>query len=69
MTDRIQRMLRLPEVLAARGNISKSTLYADIRAGKFPKPVKIGPRISAWPESDVVAEQRTKIAERDKAAA
>ena len=69
MTGQIQRMLRLPQVLAARGNISKSTHYADIRAGKFPKPVKLGPRISAWPESDVLAEQRAKLVERDKAAA
>jgi prophage regulatory protein len=67
MTDRIERMLRLPEVLAVRGGTSKSKLYADIRAGRFPKPVKLGPRVSAWLETDVLAEQQTKIAERDKA--
>ena len=69
MSGQIKRMLRLPEVLVARGNISKSTHYADIRAGKFPKPVKLGPRMSAWPESDVITEQQAKLAERDKAAA
>jgi prophage regulatory protein len=64
----LQRKLRLPEVLQVR-RCSKSQHYADIRAGRFPKPVKIGPRISAWPESDVLAEQRAKLAERDKAQA
>jgi prophage regulatory protein len=67
MTDQIQRMLRLREVLRFRG-CSKSQHYADIKAGKFPKPVKIGPRSSAWPESDLLAEQQAKIAERDRAA-
>jgi prophage regulatory protein len=67
MTDQIQRMLRLREVLRLRG-CSKSQHYADIKAGKFPKPVKIGARASAWPESDLLAEQRAKLAERDKAA-
>jgi prophage regulatory protein len=65
MTEAIKKMLRLPAVLAARG-CSKSKLYADIKAGVFPAPVKIGPRISAWPESDVEAEQRVRIAERDR---
>jgi prophage regulatory protein len=65
MTDQIQRMLRLPEVLRLRG-CSKSQHYADIKLGRFPKPVKIGARASAWPESDVRAEQQAKIAERDR---
>jgi prophage regulatory protein len=69
MTDRIKRMLRLPEVLVARGNISKSKHYSDIRAGRFPKPIKLSTRVSAWTEEDVVTEQREKIAERDRATA
>ena len=63
-----QRMLRLPEVLHRRG-CSKSKHYADIKAGRFPKPAKIGPRISAWPESDLVAEQQAVIAARTEPAA
>lgn len=32
---------------------SKSSIYADIKKGVFPPPVKIGPRISRWREEDV----------------
>lgn len=36
-----KRFLRLPEVLAIFG-IKKTTLYAGIKAGIYPKPVNIG---------------------------
>lgn len=39
--------LRLPQVLALIP-VSKSTWWAGIKTGRFPKPVKIGPRTSAW---------------------
>lgn len=44
--------LRLPSVLSLTG-IGKTKLYGLIQAGQFPPPVKIGSRISVWPESDV----------------
>jgi prophage regulatory protein len=39
--------VRLPSILAPRGPIpvSKSTWWAGIKTGRFPKPVKLGPRI------------------------
>ncbi|HKF94541.1 MAG TPA: AlpA family phage regulatory protein [Gammaproteobacteria bacterium] len=48
------RLLRLYDVLAATG-YAKSTLYALIAQGLWPKPVKIN-RSSTWPdyESDAV---------------
>lgn len=46
-----QRLLRLPEVLERVG-LSKSTLYARIRNGTFPKPVHLG-TISAWVEREI----------------
>ncbi len=39
--------LRLPQVLALIP-VSKSTWWAGIKTGRFPKPVKLGPRTSAW---------------------
>ncbi len=39
--------LRLPQVLALIP-VSKSTWWAGIKTGRFPKPIKIGPRTSAW---------------------
>jgi len=40
--------IRLPTVLAVFP-VSKTTLWEMIKKGTFPKPVKLGPRISAWP--------------------
>ena len=49
-----ERLLRLNQVLA-RVPISRATWYAGIRDGRFPPPVKLGARISAWRERDVLA--------------
>ena len=35
--------------------ISKSAWWDGIRTGKYPKPVKLGPRTTAWRVEDVVA--------------
>jgi predicted DNA-binding transcriptional regulator AlpA len=44
--------LRLPEVLRIIP-VSKSTWWAGIRDGKFPKPIKLSTRTSAWLRSDI----------------
>lgn len=46
------RFLRIPEVLERTG-LSRTRLYAEIEAGRFPKPVKItaGSRAVAFAES------------------
>ena len=46
--------LRLPHVLTIIP-VSKSTWWAGIKAGKFPKPVKLTERTSAWRRSDIEA--------------
>ncbi|MFV0420623.1 helix-turn-helix transcriptional regulator [Oleidesulfovibrio sp.] len=46
-----ERLVRLPEVLHTLG-ISKSTFYAGMQNGQFPRPRKIG-RSSVWPESQI----------------
>jgi prophage regulatory protein len=46
--------LRLPQVLK-RFPVSKSTWWKGIREGKYPKPVKLSERTSAWRESDIDA--------------
>jgi predicted DNA-binding transcriptional regulator AlpA len=47
--------LRLASILAPRGPIpvSKSTWWAGVKTGRFPKPVKLGPRITAWRVEDI----------------
>lgn len=49
--------LRLPQVLAPDGPIpvSKSTWWHGIRTGRYPKPIKLGPRITAWRVEDIRA--------------
>ena len=46
--------LRLPKVLQ-RIPVSKSTWWAGIKEGRFPKPIKLSKRTSAWLESDIDA--------------
>lgn len=47
--------VRLPAIIAPTGPIpvSKSTWWAGIKDGRFPKPVKLGPRITAWRVEDI----------------
>ena len=40
-------ILRLPEVLNEVG-LSRSTVYKLIKDGRFPAPIKLGPRASGW---------------------
>ncbi len=44
--------VRLPEVLKVFP-VSKSTWWAGVKDGRFPQPVKLGPKISAWRVSDI----------------
>jgi predicted DNA-binding transcriptional regulator AlpA len=56
--------LRLPQIIGdrsakppipARIPVSKSTWWAGTRSGRYPKPVKLGPRITAWRVEDIRA--------------
>ena len=46
--------LRLSQVLALIP-VSKSTWWEGCRTGCFPKPVKLGPRTTAWRAEDILA--------------
>lgn len=46
--------LRLPQVLELIP-ISKSAWWQGCKEGRFPKPIKLGPRTSAWRSSDIAA--------------
>ncbi|MDQ0314137.1 helix-turn-helix transcriptional regulator [Amorphus orientalis] len=49
--------LRLRAILAPEGPIpvSKSTWWAGVKDGRFPRPVKLGPRITVWRAEDIRA--------------
>ena len=46
--------LRLPQVIAIIP-ISKSVWWEGCKTGRFPKPVKLGPRTTAWRAEDIAA--------------
>jgi predicted DNA-binding transcriptional regulator AlpA len=46
--------LRLPQVLDIVP-ISKSAWWEGCKTGRFPKPVKLGPRTTAWKAEDIAA--------------
>jgi predicted DNA-binding transcriptional regulator AlpA len=46
--------LRLPQVLSLVP-ISKSAWREGCKTGRFPKPVKLGPRTTAWKAEDIAA--------------
>jgi prophage regulatory protein len=41
--------------LAPRLGMSKSTIWRLVRQGKFPKPLKLSDKITAWKADDVLA--------------
>ena len=46
------RLLTRPEV-ESRCGIARSTIYRLMRAGKFPEPLRVGPRAVRWPASEI----------------
>ena len=52
--------------LKAKGiPFSKPHLWRLVKAGRFPKPVKVGVGRNAWPEDEIDAHISGLIAERD----
>ena len=50
----MERLLRRAEVQNLT-TLSKTTLYAKIKAGEFPRPLSLGKQHVAWRASDVKA--------------
>ena len=45
-------LLRLPQVLAIVP-VGKTTWWAGVKAGRYPQPIKISARCTAWRSSDI----------------
>ena len=47
--------VRLSSILAPHGPIpvGRSTWWKGVQTGRFPKPVKLGPRTTAWKVEDI----------------
>lgn len=50
-------LVRLSQILAPKGPIpvSRSSWWAAVREHRFPQPVKLGPRTTAWRAEDINA--------------
>ena len=46
--------LRLPQILAIVP-VGKSSWWAGCKTGRYPKPVKLGPRTTVWRAEDIAA--------------
>ena len=47
-------LMRLPQILELIP-ISRSAWWAGCKSGKYPKPVKLGPRTTVWKAEDIAA--------------
>ena len=56
-------LCRVPQVVDRVGK-STSSVYQDVADGLFPPPVKIGVRAAAWPDHEVDAIVRARVAGR-----
>jgi prophage regulatory protein len=64
---RTLRVIGLRAVLDKVG-ASKSHVYAEIRAGRFPKPISLSSGRRGWIEHEIDAWISDRMAERDNAA-
>ena len=53
-------IFRRPDVERITG-LSRSTLYAMIAEGDFPKPVRLGKRAVGWREADISAWLESRV--------
>jgi predicted DNA-binding transcriptional regulator AlpA len=49
------RLLRITDVLAPIGPVpvSRSTWWEGVRTGRYPKPIKLGPKITVWRSDEI----------------
>jgi prophage regulatory protein len=59
--ERIIRKSDLPRFTGLR----RTTIDTLIKAGKFPRPIPLAERAVGWVESELIAWQQSRIAERD----
>ncbi len=56
------RFIRASEI-AARLGVARPTIYGWVEAGRFPPPIHLGPRVTAWIRSEFDAWIHNRIAE------
>ena len=49
--DRLLRIKQIVEIIP----VSKSAWWLGVKEGRFPQPIKLGPRTTCWRESEIHA--------------
>lgn len=62
----IIKFIRLRELLKF-SSMARSTIYLRISENLWPRPVKLGERISGWPEYEIAELQAAQLAGKNKA--
>lgn len=55
-----------PAAAVTKSGLSRSKMYEEIAAGRFPKPIDLGPRSRGFVEAEIDAWIEARIAERDR---
>ena len=66
MSETNYRLLNAREVQRLTA-ISHATLYRLVKAGRFPKPIRVGPNTSRWRSDEIAAHLERLSTERDVA--
>lgn len=55
--NKLGALLRLASIIGPHGLIpvSRSTWWAGVKSGRYPRPVRLGARAVAWRASDIAA--------------
>jgi len=67
--DRAEEKIARRKKVEARTGLSRSSIYAGIKAGTFPKPIQLGRQSVGWLESEIDAWLRERIAASRNASA
>lgn len=59
----LRRFLRRAQVSEVTG-LPESSIYAEMRGGAFPKPIKLSANRVAWDEADIAQWQADRLAQR-----
>ncbi|MDP2821698.1 MAG: AlpA family transcriptional regulator [Sulfuritalea sp.] len=60
--DRTELRIARRKKVESRTGLSRSSIYAGIKAGTFPKPIQLGTQSVGWLESEIDAWLRERIA-------
>jgi prophage regulatory protein len=55
-----------PREVFRRVSLSRTTVYQQVRAGTFPRPLKLTPKATGWLEHEIDQWIGARVAERDR---